>query len=301
MQRFDLSMAISTLNAAGSFFMSKLIMIQGTASGVGKTIITTALCRIFRQDGYSVAPFKSQNMTSNTAFTENGDEIAVSQLLQAQAAGARPDTRMNPVILRPSPDGRGTQALLNGQAYCAIKDGNYKEMRKELLPEIMKAHESLSAQHEIIVIEGAGSPVELNLNEGEIVNMGIAMRTGAPVLLVSDIDRGGVFASLYGTVSLMTEAERDYVKALIVNRFRGDLLLFAEGKNILERITGMPVAGVVPYAKIDLPEEDSFSEKKSQKNFPTRNIEKQLDLIADHVRAALDMTLVYEILEKGII
>ena len=161
---------------------AKSIMIQGTSSGVGKTILTMALCRIFRQDGYKTAPFKSQNMTSNTAFTKNGEEIAVSQLLQALAAGIEPTADMNPVLLKP-PD--------------------FKNSKKVDLFVIMDAYSRLASQYNVIVIEGAGSPVELNLNKGDYVNMGVAVRTGAPVLLVADIDRGGVFASLYGTLALL--------------------------------------------------------------------------------------------------
>jgi len=273
-------------------------MIQGTASGVGKSIITLALCRIFRQDGYSVAPFKSQNMTSNTAKTKKGGEIAVSQLLQAYAAGVEPDTLMNPVIINPALDKMGTQVLLHGEPYGRIGIENTNEVREALLPEIMKAYEALSAQHDIIVIEGAGSPVELNLNSGDIVNMGIAKRTGSPVLLVSDIDRGGVFASFFGTVGLLGDTEREFVKALVVNRFCGDVSLFSDGRGILERITGVPVVGVIPFISIDLPEEDGLCSSNCVRVLPGYD-ERQFDVIADHVRGALDMEHVYMILNES--
>ena len=276
--------------------MAKSIMIQGTASGVGKSVITTALCRIFKQDGHRVAPFKSQNMTSNTASAGNGDEIAVSQLLQAHAAGVEPDTRMNPVILKPSPERKGTQVLLRGRVYGTIDAGNSKEIREALLPEIIKAYDSLAWQFDIIVIEGAGSPVELNINECDIVNMGVAKCTGAPVLIVSDIDRGGIFASLYGTVSLLSETERAYVKGMIVNRFRGDISLFADGKSILERITGLPVAGIVPYFSVRIPEEDELFGKDSLTYTPGSDYDRQFDIIAGNVRRALDMELIYGLL-----
>ena len=280
--------------------MAKTIMVQGTASGVGKTIITLALCRIFSQDGYRVAPFKPQNMTANTIQTSSGEEIAISQYLQACAAGALPDARMNPVILKPPHDKMGTIVMLNGRLYDMVSDVEYKDLRKTLLPEIMDAYNSLSEQYDIIVIEGAGSPVELNLNDGDIVNMGIARRTLSPVLLVSDIDRGGVFASLYGTISLLSEEERIYVKALIVNRFKGERALFSEGKNILERITGVPVAGIVPFIGIDLSEEDGLGDKPNKPLGPDSDTERQFDMIADTVRSSLNMELLYKILDEGI-
>ena len=280
--------------------MAKSIMIQGTASGVGKTIITMALCRIFSQDGYKTAPFKSQNMTSNTAFTDSGDEIAISQLLQAKAANTNPVSAMNPIILKPSPEKKGTQIILNGKPYDIINAYNFKEIKKKFIPEITNAYGSLSQQYDIIVIEGAGSPVELNLTKhsDDIVNMGIAKLAKSPVLLVSDIDRGGVFASLYGTVKLFDESERRYVKATIVNRFKGDMSYFKEGAAILEEITGIPVAGVVPYIKFDMPEEDSLYSGSS--DISDGNFETQFDLIAENVRKSLNMDLIYKIINDGV-
>ena len=275
-------------------------MIQGTASGVGKTIITMALCRIFSQDGYKTAPFKSQNMTSNTAFTDSGDEIAISQLLQAKAANTNPVAAMNPIILKPDPEKKGTQIILNGKPYDIINAYNFKEIKKNLIPEITKAYGSLSQQYDIIVIEGAGSPVELNLtrNSNDIVNMGIAKLAQSPVLLVSDIDRGGVFASLYGTVKLFDDSEREYVKATIVNRFKGDMSYFKEGAAILEEITGIPVVGVVPYIKFYMPEEDSLYSGSS--DISDGDFESQFDLIAENVRKSLDMDLIYKIINDGV-
>jgi len=280
--------------------MAKSIMIQGTASGVGKTIITMALCRIFSQDGYKTAPFKSQNMTSNTAFTDSGDEIAISQLLQAKAANTNPVAAMNPIILKPDPEKKGTQIILNGKPYDIINAYNFKEIKKNLIPEITKAYGSLSQQYDIIVIEGAGSPVELNLtrNSNDIVNMGIAKLAQSPVLLVSDIDRGGVFASLYGTVKLFDDSEREYVKATIVNRFKGDMSYFKEGAAILEEITGIPVVGVVPYIKFYMPEEDSLYSGSS--DISDGDFESQFDLIAENVRKSLDMDLIYKIINDGV-
>jgi len=274
-------------------------MIQGTASGVGKTIIAMALCRIFKQDGYKVAPFKSQNMTSNTAFTENGDEIAISQLLQAKAAGVEPNVNMNPIILKYSREKIVTEIILNGKPHDTINAYNFKEIKQQLVIDILKSYNSLSKEYDIIVIEGAGSPVELNLlkDSDDIVNMGIATRTKSPVLLVGDIDRGGIFASLYGTVNLLNNAERKYVKATIINRFRGDLSYFKDGVDILENITGVPVAGVIPYAKFDIPEEDSLYNNGSSLD---GDCDSQFDIIAAHVRKSLDMKLIYEILNDGV-
>jgi len=254
---------------------AKPIMIQGTASGVGKTILTIALCRIFKQDGYKVAPFKAQNMTSNTCLTTAGDEIAISQHLQALAAGAEPCFDMNPIVLKPPFIGQ--------------------KRAEERAEHIIQAYERLSELFEIIVIEGAGSPVELNLNKNDVINMGMAKRANAPVLLVSDIDRGGVFASLYGTIALMDEKAKSHVKATIVNRFRGDAALFCDGVKILEEITKIPVAGVVPYTPVNLPEEDSLFEGVG---FLEADLENQFDNIASVIRNSLDMGLIYKILNE---
>jgi len=277
--------------------MAKPIMIQGTASGVGKTILTMALCRIFKQDGYSVAPFKPQNMTSNTAILKTGEELAVSQVLQAQAAGIEPEVTMNPVLLKYSSIKQETQLVLNGKPREIINAYNFKEIKQSLIPEIKQAYETLSSQYDIIVIEGAGSPVELNLNKDDIVNMGIARLTNAPVLLVADIARGGVFASLYGTVALLDEWERSYIKATVVNRFKGDASGFKDGIAILEDKTKVPVAGIVPYVSISLPEEDGpIGVAYTADN----NLDSQFDLIAEHIRESLNMDLIYKILETGV-
>jgi len=259
--------------------MAKAIMIQGTASGVGKTILTLALCRIFKQDGHAVSPFKAQNMTLNTCLTNIGDEIAVSQWLQAKAACTTPSKDMNPIVLKPP-------------------YSNHINPAKKL-DMIMASYNRLCKQYNVIVIEGAGSPVELNLNQNDMVNMGMAKRANAPVILASDIDRGGIFASLYGTINIMKDWERDHVKATIVNRFRGEPALFADGVKILEDITELPVAGIVPYININLPEEDGLV--SSNINFEAmEDFESEFDRIADIVRKSLDMKLVYEILNSGV-
>ena len=278
--------------------MAKTIMLQGTASGVGKTILTLALCRIFKQDGHSVAPFKAQNMTSNTCKTANGDEIAISQWLQALAAGAEPSADMNPIVLKPLPEQNATQVIVNGKPFDAIDAHNFKEIKKNIVPELMSAYSRLCARYDVVVIEGAGSPVELNLNEDDMVNMGMAKRAKSPVLLVSDIDRGGVFASLYGTINLVDEAERAHIKATIINRFKGDAARFADGVKILEDLTKLPVAGVIPYMEINLPEEDSLFDNGSTFE-QSADFEWQFDNIANHVRNSLDMRLINKILVEG--
>ncbi|MCL2035742.1 MAG: cobyric acid synthase [Oscillospiraceae bacterium] len=277
--------------------MAKPIMIQGTASSVGKTILTMALCRIFKQDGYRVTPFKSQNMTSNTAILKTGEEMAVSQVLQAQAAGVEPDITMNPILLKYSNEKRGIQLILNGKLRETINAYNFKKIKQSLVPEIKQAYETLSSRYDIIVIEGAGSPVELNLNKDDIVNMGIARLISAPVLLVANIDRGGIFASLYGTVALLEEWERPYIKATVVNRFKGDTSNFKDGIAILEEITGVPVAGIVPHINFSLPEEDGPG---GAAYAPDDSLEEQFDLIAGHIRKSLNMDLIYKILETGV-
>ena len=279
--------------------MGKPIMIQGTASGVGKTILTLALCRIFKKDGYTVAPFKAQNMTSNTVFMESGDEIAGSQWLQALAAGIVPDANMNPVLLKYTPGKQGSEIVVRGKHFDTISTYGFKDIKKQLVPEIMEAYFCLREGYDIVVIEGAGSPVELNLNHDDLVNMGMAKRAKSPVVLVADIDRGGVFASLYGTINLMNETERGYVKATIVNRFKGEPSYFGEGVKMIEDITKLPVAGVVPFKAINLPEEDSLFDSAEYVEQST-DFESQFDDIADHVRKSIDMDLIYKILDNGV-
>ncbi len=245
--------------------MAKNIMLQGTMSNVGKSFLTAALCRIFKQDGYSVAPFKSQNMALNSFITPDGCEIGRAQALQAEAAGIEPSALMNPILLKPTTD-VGSQVIVNGKVrgnMCAV---DYFRHKKELIPDILSAYDTLASQHDIIVIEGAGSPVELNLKADDIVNMGLAELVKSPVLLVGDIDRGGVFAQLIGTLELLEKEERDKVKGLVVNKFRGDISLFQDGISILEERSHKTVAGVVPYISCDIEDEDSLSEKLTVRN-----------------------------------
>ena len=240
--------------------MAKAVMLQGTMSNAGKSFLCAALCRIFKQDGYSAAPFKSQNMALNSYITRNGLEIGRAQAMQAEAAGIEPSVLMNPILLKPTTD-MGSQVIVNGEVRGNMRAADYFKYKKTLIPEIEAAYQQLAKQYDIIVIEGAGSPVELNLKSDDIVNMGMAKIADASVFLVGDIDRGGVFAQLLGTLSLLQQDERKRVKGLIVNKFRGDISLFADGVKILEEKGKKPVVGVVPYLHCDVEDEDSLSDK----------------------------------------
>ena len=239
---------------------AKCIMVQGTMSGAGKSLICAALCRIFAQDGLRAVPFKSQNMALNSFVTKDGLEMGRAQVVQAQAAGVEPDVRMNPILLKPSSD-VGSQVIVNGEVRGQMKASEYFRTKRQLGPDILKAYDSLAEEADVIVIEGAGSPAEINLKSEDIVNMGLAEMVDAPVLLVGDIDRGGVFAQLYGTVALLDEDERRRIKGVVVNKFRGDRAILEPGLKTLEQLCGIPVAGVIPYAHIDIDDEDSLTER----------------------------------------
>ncbi len=240
--------------------MKGMIMLQGTASSAGKSLLCAALCRIFKQDGYNVAPFKAQNMALNSYVTGQGLEMGRAQVMQAEAAGIEPHVHMNPVLLKPTSD-RGAQVIVMGKARQNMPAMDYMQWKETLLPVIDKAFNSLARNHDIIVIEGAGSPAEINLREKDLVNMGLALRLRAPVLLAGDIDRGGVFASLYGTVALLQPEERDLLKGVIINKFRGDLEVLKPGLKQLEELIEKPVLGVVPFMKINLDDEDSVTDR----------------------------------------
>ena len=242
---------------------AKCIMIQGTMSGAGKSLLCAALCRIFRQDGYRVAPFKSQNMALNSYITRDGLEMGRAQVMQAEAAGVEPDVRMNPILLKPSSD-TGSQVIVCGKVYGQMAAKEYFRCKKQFIPDLMKAYRSLAQEYDIIVIEGAGSPAEINLKQDDIVNMGMAKLADAPVLLVGDIDRGGVFAQLYGTVALLEPEERARIQGLIINKFRGDPTILDLGLTMLEEKTEIPVLGVVPYVYVDVDDEDSLSPRLEQ-------------------------------------
>ena len=240
--------------------MAKAIMVQGTMSNVGKSLLAAGLCRIFRQDGYRVAPFKSQNMALNSFITEEGLEMGRAQVMQAEAAGIRPSVNMNPILLKPTND-VGSQVIVNGEVLGNYSARDYFAFKQKLIPDIMKAYHALEEEADIIVLEGAGSPAEINLKQDDIVNMGMARLAGAPVLLVGDIDRGGVFAQLIGTVNLLEPSEKEMVKGLIINKFRGDKTILDPGIAMLENLAGIPVVGVTPYLKIQVDDEDSLTER----------------------------------------
>ena len=214
--------------------MAMNIMIQGTMSNAGKSLLAAGLCRVLKQDGYRVAPFKSQNMALNSFITRDGGEMGRAQVVQAEAAGIEPDTRMNPILLKPTTD-VGSQVIVNGQVRGNMQAMEYFRRKRDYIPAVLEAYNSLASEYDVIVIEGAGSPAEINLKQDDIVNMGLAKLVDAPVLLVGDIDRGGVFAQLYGTVALLEEDERRRIKGVVVNKFRGDRAILEPGLKTLQR------------------------------------------------------------------
>jgi len=234
-------------------------MIQGTGSFVGKSLIVAGLCRVLRQDGYRVAPFKAQNMALNSFVTRQGGEMGRAQVVQAEAAGLEPHVDMNPILIKPNTD-IGAQVIIQGKVFGNFDADDYRRFKKEALQWVMDSYQRLSSQVQVIVMEGAGSPAEINLREGDLANMGIAEKVDAPVILVGDIDKGGVFASLVGTLELLAEEDRGRIRGLIINKFRGDLNLLTPGLEFLERKTGLPVLGVIPYLKdLHIPEEDGVA------------------------------------------
>lgn len=244
--------------------MAKVIMIQGTMSNAGKSLIVAGLCRIFAQDGYRVAPFKSQNMALNSYVTADGLEMGRAQVMQAEAAGVEPDVAMNPILLKPV-NHTGSEVIVNGERRCNMPAREYFEYKINLIDDIKSAFNKLAKVNDIIVIEGAGSPAEINLKDNDIVNMGLAKMVDAPVLLVGDIDLGGVFAQLLGTLDLLEDDERARVGGLIINKFRGDKSILDSGIDMIVEKGHVPVVGVVPYMDINLEDEDSQTTRFEKK------------------------------------
>ena len=258
--------------------MTKVIMVQGTMSNSGKSFLVAGLCRMLKRKGFKVAPFKSQNMALNSYITEDGMEMGRAQVMQAEAAGIKPSVEMNPILLKPTSN-TGSQVILNGKVHGNMGASEYYKNKKKFIPYILEAYNKLCESYDVIVIEGAGSPAEINLNENDIVNMGLAKLVDAPVLLVADIDRGGVFASVYGTVALMDDDAKARIKGIVINKFRGDKNLLTPGFDMLaehfKKINiDIPVLGVIPMKKIDIDDEDSLSERLKTNNvtFNTKKI-----------------------------
>jgi adenosylcobyric acid synthase len=246
---------------------AKNIMFQGTASSVGKSVITAAFCRIFKQDGHRVAPFKSQNMALNSYITLEGGEMGRAQVVQAEAAGIEPTVNMNPVLIKPTSD-CDAQVIVRGKVYQNMSAGGYDDYKPRLMDLVLESYWNLADGHEIILLEGAGSPAEINLRERDIVNMGMAERVDAPVILIGDIDKGGVFASLYGTMMLLDLKERMRIKGFIINKFRGDYELLKPGLEMIENLTNIPVLGVVPWFDLCIDDEDSVTDRFSRNTSP---------------------------------
>lgn len=274
------------------------IMIQGTTSSAGKSLMCTGLCRIFKEDGYKVFPFKSQNMSSKFYLTEKGEKIAVAQSLQARAAGLKPHPDMNPILLIPSSD-EGSMVVINGKEDKHMKARDYFQYRPTLKKMIRDKYKEIESKNDIVVIEGAGSPAEINLKKNDIVNMGMAEIADAPVLLITDIDRGGAFAALYGTVMLLEPEERFRIKGMIINKFRGDKTLLESGIQMIENLVGIPVVGVIPYTYLELVDEDSLVDGNKACNYGGQSPEEEmieLQKLADTIRESVDIDYIYRIM-----
>lgn len=243
----------------------KSLMLMGTASSVGKSTLCAALLRIFKQDGLRVAPFKAQNMSLNAFATKEGLEMGRAQVTQAEAAGIEPRVSMNPVLLKPTSDHK-SQVIINGKSIGTMSAADYERFKPQLRTMIKETYDALEQAYDAVVIEGAGSPAEINLMAGDIVNMSMARAANAPVLLIGDINPGGVFASLYGTVKLLPPEDQARIKGIIINKFRGDVSILAPGLDMIEDLLDIPVLGVVPWTNIDMEDEDSVTERFEQRH-----------------------------------
>nr|WP_252508225.1 cobyric acid synthase [Treponema denticola] len=271
-------------------------MIQGTTSSAGKSLFCTGLCRIFKKKGLKVVPFKSQNMSSIFFTTSDGKKISSAQALQARAAGIEPRPEMNPILLIPKTD-VGSKVIILGEEKKEMKAREYFEYKKTCKPMILKTFQKLEKENDIVVIEGAGSPAEINLNQNDIVNMGMAEMADAPVLLIADIDRGGVFAQLYGTVMLLPEKDRKRIKGMIINKFRGDKSLLDPGIKMIEDLVKIPVIATIPYMHLELADEDSLIDDDKKCNTQDQSdaeLEKELDKLAALIEENSDMDFIFK-------
>ncbi|UTC90050.1 cobyric acid synthase [Treponema denticola] len=272
------------------------IMIQGTTSSAGKSLFCTGLCRIFKKKGLKVVPFKSQNMSSVFFTTADGKKISSAQALQARAAGIEPRPEMNPILLIPKTD-VGSKVIILGEEKKEMKAREYFEYKKTCKPMILETFQKLEKENDIVVIEGAGSPAEINLNQNDIVNMGMAEMADAPVLLIADIDRGGVFAQLYGTVMLLPEKDRKRIKGMIINKFRGDKSLLDPGIKMIEDLVNIPVIATIPYMHLELADEDSLIDDDKKCNTQAQSdaeLEKELDKLAALIEENSDMDFIFK-------
>lgn len=274
------------------------VMIQGTASDVGKTLFLTALCRILANEGYRVAPFKSQNMSNHTYITKDGLEIAKAQALQAKAAKIEPTVWMSPIILKPGTDVQSEVVML-GEPVGSVSGRAYRDVYYERgLDVIKKSLSMLEESFDFVIMEGAGSPVEVNLKDKELVNMKVAELADVPVILVADINRGGVFASIVGTLELLTASERKRVRGIVVNKFRGDISMFEDGVKWIEDKVNIPVLGVIPYLGHRLEAEDSLSEQTMQEHGVVNQttVEEDFDDLANQVKQSIDVEEIKKII-----
>ncbi|HEY6755792.1 MAG TPA: cobyric acid synthase [Nitrososphaera sp.] len=270
---------------------AKLIMVQGTTSGAGKSTIAIGLCRLFSDLGYNVAPFKAQNMSSNFFTTSTGSKMALVQAIQAVAARKEPDPRMNPILLKPLGEYRST-VFLNGRFYSEMYAKEYYEkfVLQQGFTMVLKALGSLRSENDIIVIEGAGSPSEINIAKYDIANMLLAQEVGAPVIIVADIERGGCFASIVGTTQLLKPAHRRMVKGFVINKFRGDITLLTPAIKEVQKMTMKRILGIIPTIEFNLPEEDSLvGSVKGKSDVPRDSWNWQIDLIAKAIKESIDM------------
>jgi len=282
--------------------MNKYLMVQGTSSGVGKSVIVAGLVRLFARRGIKVAPFKAQNMSCNSGFTEEREEMAIAQILQAHAAFQKPDSRMNPILLKPQ-GGGNSELIVRGKSWGVKDISSYYQDREVLWEVVKESIASLSLEYDLLILEGAGSPAEINLRGKDIVNVKVALYLQSPVTVVGDIERGGVFASLYGTWALAKE-ERELIRAFIINKFRGDAEILRPGLQEIEDLTKVPVVGILPYVSLSLVEEDSLSEKLSGKvhssyskeDFSWEEIDRELDRWSQILEEHLDVRKIEEMI-----